>query len=82
MFWGFLLGVLYLGTDDQLLQILHALHLWQENPPHTKKQVLGRKKKTTRKRRSLVQIQTKRRKRTDRMNGSHPEVPLSSSVIT
>lgn len=44
MFWVFLLGVFYLGTDDQLLQILHALHLWQESgPPRPppKKQVLG-----------------------------------------
>lgn len=36
MFWGFLLGVLYLGTDNQLFQILHALCLWQKQNKHTK----------------------------------------------
>lgn len=64
MFWGFLLGVLYLGTDNQLFQILYALCLWQKQNKHTKpptkKQVWGEGGKQG-KGKSLVLTQTKGR---------------------
>lgn len=49
MFWGFLLGGLYLGTDNQLFQILHALRTWQkkkkkQHPKTPRKTSLGGKK--------------------------------------
>lgn len=68
MFWELLLGVFYLGTDDQLLQILHALHLCQEKTHH-KEQVLGRKKKREKKKFSSNPNQ---RKIMDRRNEWQP----------
>lgn len=57
MFWGFLLRVLYLGTNNQLFQILHALCLWQKtkqnnNSNNNEKKSLE-KKETSRERKKV-----------------------------
>lgn len=61
-----------MGTDDQLLQILHALHLWQENPPHIKKTSVREKKKKNNKEKKKFSSNTNQRKKTDRQNEWEP----------
>lgn len=71
MFWGFLLGGLYLGTDNQLFQILHALRTWQkkkttpQNP--TKNKFRGKKNKG-----EMFSPNPNQRKIMDRLNEWQP----------
>lgn len=69
MFWGFLLGGLYLGTDNQLFQILHALCPWQKKTPQNpkKNKLRGKKNKG-----EMCSPNPNQRKIMDRLNECQP----------